>query len=138
MPAGTLRTSTITFRQLRSATIARNAIHGLDFQPLTGPSCVMVSWSCRDLSLNHAMVHSGNAPPRTRIRTAYQPAVQAHAIRDWLAKHPKIVFPVVLFLLGTLTYTVCSHLALTWLQSFNGYSFLRFLTRYEHTWSRAK
>jgi hypothetical protein len=52
------------------------------------------------------MRRRGAPPPRTRLRTAYQPPVQAHAIRDWLGKHPRIVAPVALFLLGSLTYTV--------------------------------
>jgi hypothetical protein len=49
----------------------------------------------------HGLNHGG-----TRLRTAYQPAVQAHAARDWIAKHPRIVAPFALFLVGSLTYTV--------------------------------
>lgn len=106
-PAGTLRSSTVTFRHLPAATIARNAIHGLDFEAGSGPSYVirLLLKSTRNLI---KLCFRGNAPPRTRIRTAYQPPVQAHAIRDWLEKHPKIVFPIVVFLLGTFTYTVRS------------------------------
>jgi hypothetical protein len=48
----------------------------------------------------------GSQPPRTRLRTAYQPPVQAHAVRDWISKHPRIAAPIALFLLGSLTYTV--------------------------------
>ena len=40
------------------------------------------------------------------MRTSYQRPIQAHAIRDWLNSHPKIVLPVFVFLLGTLTYTI--------------------------------
>lgn len=43
---------------------------------------------------------------QTRIRTSFVPPVQAHVIRDWIAKHPRIVIPVIVFLLGTLTYTI--------------------------------
>jgi hypothetical protein len=43
---------------------------------------------------------------KTRLRTSFVPPVQAHIIRDWVAKHPRIVIPVIVFLLGTLTYTV--------------------------------
>ncbi|KAI0060858.1 hypothetical protein BV25DRAFT_1839423 [Artomyces pyxidatus] len=42
----------------------------------------------------------------TRLRTAFQPPVQAHVIRDWITGHPRISIPVLVFLLGTLTYTV--------------------------------
>jgi len=80
VPAGTLRSSVITFSRLRSATIARNVIHGLD--------------------LPHREAKA------TILRTAYQQPIQAHAIRDWISNHPKIVLPVIVFLLGTLTYTI--------------------------------
>ena len=43
---------------------------------------------------------------KTRLRTSFVPPVQAHIVRDWAAKHPRIVIPVIVFLLGTLTYTV--------------------------------
>ncbi|KAI0005857.1 RNA12 protein-domain-containing protein [Russula compacta] len=43
---------------------------------------------------------------KTRIRTSYIPPVQGHVIRDWIAKHPRIVVPVIVFFLGTLTYTI--------------------------------
>src|SRR6266404_63326 len=43
---------------------------------------------------------------QTRIRTSFVPPVQAHVVRDWIAKHPRIVIPVIVFFLGTLTYTV--------------------------------
>ena len=42
----------------------------------------------------------------TRLRTSFVPPVQGHIIRDWVAKHPRIVIPVIVFFLGTLTYTV--------------------------------
>lgn len=87
VPVGTPRFSTITYKGLRSATIARNVIHGLDF-----PSPA-----------------SGTPGTLTRLRAAYQQPIQAHAVRAWLSSHPKIVLPIVVFLLGTLTYTVSSH-----------------------------
>jgi hypothetical protein len=43
---------------------------------------------------------------KTCLRTSFVPPVQGHVIRDWVAKHPRIVIPVIVFLLGTLTYTV--------------------------------
>ncbi|KAN0124028.1 RNA12 domain containing protein [Russula decolorans] len=43
---------------------------------------------------------------KTRLRTSFVPPVQGHIIRDWIAKHPRIVIPVIVFLLGTLTYTI--------------------------------
>lgn len=43
---------------------------------------------------------------QTRIRTSFVPPVQAHVIRDWISKHPRIVIPVIVFFLGTLTYTI--------------------------------
>ncbi|KAH9966490.1 RNA12 protein-domain-containing protein [Russula dissimulans] len=43
---------------------------------------------------------------KTRLRTSFIPPVQGHVIRDWVTKHPRIVFPVIVFFLGTLTYTI--------------------------------
>lgn len=77
---GGLRYSIVTFRGVRSAAIARNAVHG-------------------------ARV----APSGTIIHTTYQAPVQAHAVRDYMASHPRIFLPVLVFLLGTITYTVSGH-----------------------------
>lgn len=79
VPAGTPRSSDILFHRVRSATIARNTIHGYTFSDGDGI---------------------------TRLKTVYQRPIQAHAIRDWLTSHPRIVLPIIFFLLGTLTYTV--------------------------------
>ncbi|KAI0797741.1 exonuclease [Abortiporus biennis] len=81
VPAGTLRSTTVHFRNVRAATTARNAIHGLSVQ---SPSTSTV----------------------TVLRTAYQKPIQAHAVRDYITSHPKIFLPVLFFLIGTLTYTV--------------------------------
>lgn len=61
----------------------------------------------------------------TRIHTYYERPLKAHAIRDWMSGHPRIVIPVIVFLLGSLTYTV-SHILLNdktvyshWLQIFD-------------------
>ncbi|KAF8078176.1 RNA12 protein-domain-containing protein [Lyophyllum atratum] len=88
VPAGTPRFSILTFSRIRSATIARNVVHGFKVQPAIcdGP-------------------HTDNAS-KTRLRTTYQRPVQAHAIRDWMSNHPKIMLPLLVFLLGTLTYTI--------------------------------
>ncbi|KAG7086673.1 hypothetical protein E1B28_002613 [Marasmius oreades] len=80
VPPGSLRSSTIVFERIHSATIARNVLHGLEFKD--------------------------NPSSYTRLRCMYVDPIQAHAIRDWIAKHPKIVLPIVFFLLGTLTYTI--------------------------------
>ncbi|KAG2115212.1 RNA12 protein-domain-containing protein [Suillus discolor] len=65
VPAGTLRSSDILFHRVRSATIARNTIHGYTFS---------------------------NGDGTTRLKTVYQRPIQAHAIRDWLTSHPRIIF----------------------------------------------
>ncbi|KAF9475682.1 hypothetical protein BDN70DRAFT_883451 [Pholiota conissans] len=83
VPAGSLRSSTITFERVHAATIARNVIHGLQFP------------SSSDL-----------AASKTRLRAKYEEPLQAHVFRDWMSSHPKIMLPIVVFLLGTLTYTI--------------------------------
>ncbi|KAG6811871.1 hypothetical protein H0H92_005447 [Tricholoma furcatifolium] len=81
VPSSTLRSSTIIFSRIHSATIARNVLHGFSYTTTDETS-------------------------KTLLRTAYQRPVQAHAIRDWMSSHPKIMLPLIVFLIGTLTYTV--------------------------------
>ncbi|TDL27233.1 hypothetical protein BD410DRAFT_740017 [Rickenella mellea] len=80
-PTGVLRSAMVNFRNVRSATIAHNTLHGLSL-----PS-------------------SSSGPP-TKLYTMYERPIKAHAVRDWMAAHPRIVFPIIFFLLGTLTYTI--------------------------------
>ncbi|KAI0340659.1 hypothetical protein BDW22DRAFT_1360083 [Trametopsis cervina] len=80
-PAGTLRSAIITFRGIHSATIARNTLHGLEIPAEKGTGV-------------------------TRLRISYQQPIQAHAIRDYIQSHPKISMPVLIFLLGSLTYAI--------------------------------
>lgn len=42
----------------------------------------------------------------SRLRLYYERPLKAHAIRDWLSSHPRLVLPAVAFLIGTLSYTV--------------------------------
>ncbi|KAM5539125.1 hypothetical protein V8D89_007348 [Ganoderma adspersum] len=79
VPAGTLRSAQVWFRDLRSATSARNTIHDLK---------VPVSSST------------------TILRTSYAQPIAAHAVRDYIASHPRIFLPVLFFLLGTVTYAI--------------------------------
>ncbi|TCD65369.1 mitochondrial escape protein 2 [Steccherinum ochraceum] len=83
VPAGSLRSSIVVFRQITSASTARNVIHGLRVNTGTESS-----------------------PAWTRLRLIYQPPLQAHAIRDYVASHPRVFLPILFFLLGTLTYTI--------------------------------
>lgn len=85
-PSGALRYSIVTFRQVRSAVTAHNCIHSI-------------------------AVPVGNS--FTRLHTAYERPLRAHAIRDWITGHPRIVIPIVVFLLGTLTYTVRTSVSLS-------------------------
>ena len=71
---------------------------------------------------------------KTRLHTAFLPPVQAHVIRDWATKHPRIVIPVVVFFLGTLTYAV-SHVPL---RVTSPPTFVRFLIQYGHLWLRER
>jgi hypothetical protein len=36
----------------------------------------------------------------------YEQPLKEKAIRNWLTSHPRIVLPILAFLVGTLTYTV--------------------------------
>ncbi len=78
--SGSPRFSNALFRRVRSAVRAQNCLHGL--------------------------IIPSNGTPGTRLSLAFDRAIKAHVIRDWLSNHPRIVLPVVAFILGTLTYTV--------------------------------
>ncbi|EFI28416.1 exonuclease [Coprinopsis cinerea okayama7 len=80
VPAGTPRSALITYSHVRSAVIARNVLYGLDTE--------------------------AQDTKTTTLRTGYQKPIQAHAVRDWMSKHPKIILPIIVFLLGSLTYTI--------------------------------
>ena len=84
VPAGTPRSAAITYQRISSTTIARNVIHGFDLFP---PS-------------------SSTPPVKTRLRAGYQQAIRPHAIRDWMSGHPRIMLPLLVFILGSITYTV--------------------------------
>lgn len=64
---------------MRSATIARNVMHNYSF------------------TMNGAT---------TKLKLGYAQLIRAHVVRDWIAGHPKIVLPIAVFLLGSLTYAV--------------------------------
>ncbi|KLO14864.1 hypothetical protein SCHPADRAFT_914661 [Schizopora paradoxa] len=80
-PAGTMRSTLVSYMNLRSSIIAHNCIHGL-------------------------AVPSGSSGSTTKLLTMFERPIKAHVIRDWTAAHPRIVVPILVFLLGSLTYTI--------------------------------
>ncbi|RPD65868.1 exonuclease [Lentinus tigrinus ALCF2SS1-7] len=80
VPAGNLRFAMVNFLRLRSATSARNTIHALKVP--TSSSAF------------------------TTLRTSYARPIAAHAVRDYIASHPRIFLPVLFFLVGTVTYAI--------------------------------
>ncbi|CAE7087409.1 unnamed protein product [Rhizoctonia solani] len=96
-PAGTLRSATVTYDRVRSAVLARNCLHGVnlttdgDVLGRSGPGIAL-------------LVAPGTKP--TRLSMLYEQPIKENAVRNWLASHPRIVLPVLAFLIGTLTYTV--------------------------------
>lgn len=90
VPSGVLRSATVSFYRISSAAIAHNVLHGIYV-----PSGLSTSGD-----------PSSPTTQKTRLRTSYESPIKGHVIRDWISKHPKTFLPVLLFLLGTLTYTV--------------------------------
>jgi hypothetical protein len=84
VPAGAPRSASVTYHRISSATIARNVIHGFD---LSSPAV-------------------STSPVKTRLRAGYQQPIQPHVIKDWMSSHPRIMLPLLVFLLGAVTYTV--------------------------------
>ncbi|KAJ7582539.1 RNA12 protein-domain-containing protein [Mycena floridula] len=81
LPGSSLRFSLVSFDRLRAAVIARNVLHGIN-------------------------VSSGPSSSQTRLRVVYEPPIRAHVIRDWISNHPKVFLPVLIVLLGSLTYAI--------------------------------
>ncbi|KAJ7184170.1 RNA12 protein-domain-containing protein [Mycena filopes] len=81
VPAGSLRSANVMFDSLRGGTVARNVLHGLE-------------------------VLTPGASSPTRLHITYQPPIDAHKIRDFIGKHPRVFLPIFIFLLGSLTYTI--------------------------------
>ncbi|KAF8208561.1 RNA12 protein-domain-containing protein, partial [Mycena galopus ATCC 62051] len=77
-PPGSLRSTTVIFMQMRSAAVARNVVHGLK-------------------------VYATGAKAPTRLLLTYAPPLDGHKIME---KHPKIVIPVLMFLLGSLAIAI--------------------------------
>jgi hypothetical protein len=80
--AGAQRFVIVSFERVTSATIAHNCIHGAYLPSPTDPKTF------------------------TRLNTGYEQPIRPHLVRDWLSSHPRIVFPILAFLIGTLTYAV--------------------------------
>ncbi|KDN40247.1 hypothetical protein K437DRAFT_258710 [Tilletiaria anomala UBC 951] len=68
--------ATVTFSRIRGATSARNCAHGMTLPD--GPTLVI----------------------------NYERILRSKMMWDWFSNHPRIVFPVILTLLGTITYVV--------------------------------
>jgi len=104
--AGNLRFSTVTFADRRIATRAHNCIHG--FTLVDEPRCTSFYTNYLNQLIYHHLVpgqDSSTAKP-TRLATIYDYSLKGHVIRDWLSSHPRIVVPLLVFLLGALSYAV--------------------------------
>ncbi|KAG8798261.1 mitochondrial escape protein 2 [Serendipita sp. 398] len=88
VPAGTLRFSTIKFANPRAATRAHNCIHG--FTLVDQPAIPGQSTEVKP----------------TRLATVYERKLKGQAIWDWFTSHPRISVPILVFLLGSLSYMI--------------------------------
>ncbi|GAA6009179.1 hypothetical protein JCM11491_005783 [Sporobolomyces phaffii] len=87
------KSASIIYTSLRSATSARNCLHS---SLIPAPVLSTLSSSSAPAS----------PPPPTRLRILYKPKRHFSYVRDWVASHPKIVLPLVVALLGTVSYAV--------------------------------
>ncbi|OXM81077.1 exonuclease [Cryptococcus neoformans Bt63] len=94
VPAGSLRFASVSFSRLSPAAIAINALHGYSTPTNTADFTIRVLSSATDKPI-----------PLSRLRLFYERPLKAHALRDWISSHPRLVLPVVAFLIGTLSYT---------------------------------
>ncbi|KAJ7697118.1 RNA12 protein-domain-containing protein [Mycena olivaceomarginata] len=82
VPAGSHRWASVVFSRMRSASVARNAVHGLEV------------WA------------PGAASPTTLCIAYAQHLPDGHKVRDWMLKHPRIAFPIIMFILTGISYTI--------------------------------
>lgn len=79
----TPRFAVVQYTHMRSATAARNCLHGIKISP-TGE----------------------DTGPMTRLNIFYERPLKAHVIREWITTHPRITIPLVAALLASFTYLV--------------------------------
>ncbi|WVQ78611.1 hypothetical protein IAT38_000697 [Cryptococcus sp. DSM 104549] len=94
VPAGSLRFATVSFSNLSPAAISINTLHGYSTATNTA-----------DFTLRVTGAPSASPITTSRLRLYYERPLKAHAIRDWIAAHPRLALPVLAFLIGTLSYT---------------------------------
>ncbi|KAF7357625.1 hypothetical protein MSAN_01359000 [Mycena sanguinolenta] len=80
-PPGSLRSANVVYKKHRGAALARNALHGLE-------------------------VWANGAKSPTRLMITYAHPLDGHKVRDFMERHPRIVFPILIFLLGSLALTI--------------------------------
>lgn len=115
VPAGSLRFASVSFSRLSPAAIAINAVRpdstfmyddlGLIMSPLQlhGYS---TPTNTADFTIRALSSVTDKPIPLSRLRLFYERPLKAHALRDWISSHPRLVLPVIAFLIGTLSYTV--------------------------------
>ncbi|WVO14164.1 hypothetical protein L204_101795 [Cryptococcus depauperatus] len=91
VPSGSLRYAIVSYSSLTPAVIAINVLHGYSTATNTSDFNLRLS---QDLKIT-----------KSRLRIYYERPIKAHAVRDWISGHPKLVLPVIAFLIGTLSYT---------------------------------
>ncbi|ORX33380.1 RNA12 protein-domain-containing protein [Kockovaella imperatae] len=93
--AGSLRAATVTFGHLSPSTTAINCLHGYSTPTNTADFIARITGDTAPGSI-----------ALSRLRIYYESQRKAHAIRDFLNSHPRIVLPALAFLIGTLSYTL--------------------------------
>ncbi|GAA5821571.1 hypothetical protein JCM10212_006519, partial [Sporobolomyces blumeae] len=96
------KSASIIFASLRSATSARNCLHSATVFPLPPASSSPTSRSEPSSPPSSSL---GDSKP-TVVRILYKPTRHLPHVRDWLTSHPKIVLPLLVALLGTISYVV--------------------------------
>ncbi|TYJ54332.1 hypothetical protein B9479_004997 [Cryptococcus floricola] len=100
VPSGSLRYAVVSYSGLTPAAIAINSLHG--YSTATNSA----DFSLRASSARTQGEGEEKKPiPMSRLRLYYERPLKAHAMRDWVSSHPRLVLPVVAFLIGTLSYT---------------------------------
>lgn len=75
----------VHFSSIRSATAARNCLHGFTATGLQGGAGKEIA---------------------VTLRILYERAMKAHWVRDWIFSHPRIVIPIIAAVLATVTVAV--------------------------------
>jgi hypothetical protein len=107
VPAGALRFAMLSFSRISTTVAANNCMHGFLSPTKTADYDLQRAAYAggNESQQGSSSSDSGSKIPMSRLRLYYERPLKAHYVRTWMSDHPRIVLPVIAFLVATLSYT---------------------------------